>query len=266
MNTRRFIAPLKRTLIALLSLLPARLSALSILMYHAISDSDAFFAVPPREFERQMRSIRDSGFETVFASEIPERIRSRRLAQTVCITFDDGYESVYTHAFPVLTALSIKATVFLITSEIGGSYTNSEGRTFPLLSGAQIRDMQASGLVEFMPHGHTHRKLHHLGESERMEEIVRSTAVVEALTGTKPEVFAYPRGRTNPEIARLLERSGYTIALGVLPGLVQTDSDAYDLPRNAVDRGMSFREFTLKVSDRIRWYDALARMFKRTGI
>ncbi len=260
------IAPMKRALVALLSLLPARLSALSILMYHSVSDSDAFFSVSPTDFERQMRYIRNSGFDSIFASEIAERIRRGRLARTVCVTFDDGYEDVYTHAFPILKACGVKASVFLITSEIGGSYTNSEGRRFPLLNEEQIRDMQASGLVEFMPHGHTHKKLHHLTDSERTEEILHSTTAVEALTGTKPGVFAYPRGRTNPEIARLLERSGYTVALGVLPGLVQTNSDAYDLPRNAVDKHTDFREFTLKLSDRIRLYVALARMFKRTGV
>ena len=266
MNMHRIFAPVKRALIAFLSLLSARLSALSILMYHSVSDSGAFFSVSPESFRRQMRYIRDSGFDAVFASEIAERIRSGDLARTVCVTFDDGYEDVYTNAFPILKEFRVKASVFLITNQIGGSYTNSEGRTFPLLKEGEIREMQTSGLVEFMPHGHTHKKLHQLTGSEQEEEIAESTAVIEALTGSKPRVFAYPRGRTTPAIAKMLESSGYALGLGVLPGLVRADSDRYDVPRNAVDTHTGFREFKLKLSNAIEWYVALARMFKRKGI
>src|SRR3989338_3210220 len=125
---------LKGITVRILSLVPARLGALSVLMYHSVSDSGAFFSVTPKEFERQMRYVHDSGLTTVFSSEISQCMTNGKLANTVCVTFDDGYEDVYTHAFPVFKQFGIKATVFLITSEIGGSYTNSEGRTFPLLS------------------------------------------------------------------------------------------------------------------------------------
>src|SRR3989338_8285311 len=189
------IKSLKQALISALSLFPSRLSALSILMYHSVSDSGAFFAVAPKKFEQQMRYIRDSGFHSVFASEIPERMHAGKLANTGCVTFDDGYEDVYTNAFPVLKSLGIKATVFLITNEIGGSYTNSEGRTFPLLRRGQIEEMRASGLVEFMPHGHTHLKLHGLAPHEQEKEITLSRDAVRNLAGSVPRVFAYPRGR-----------------------------------------------------------------------
>src|SRR3989338_10242081 len=184
------IKSLKQALISALSLFPSRLSALSILMYHSVSDSGAFFAVAPKKFEQQMRYIRDSGFHSVFASEIPERMHAGKLANTVCVTFDDGYEDVYTNAFPVLKSLGIKATVFLITNEIGGSYTNSEGRTFQLLRREQIEEMHASGLVEFMPHGHTHRKLHGLAPHEQEKEITLSPAPGRELSGCPPP----PRG------------------------------------------------------------------------
>ena len=256
------IKSLKQALISALSLFPSRLSALSILMYHSVSDSGAFFAVAPKKFEQQMRYIRDSGFHSVFASEIPERMHAGKLANTVCVTFDDGYEDVYTNAFPVLKSLGIKATVFLITNEIGGSYTNSEGRKFPLLGRGQIAEMLGSGLIEFMPHGHTHRKLHQLNETEQEKEIVLSRDTIKNITGSEPRTFAYPRGRTTPAISALLRRFGFTLAFGVVPGLVRPDSDQYNLPRNATDNNVGFQEFKLKLSNRITWYAALARLFR----
>ncbi|MDO8482028.1 MAG: polysaccharide deacetylase family protein [bacterium] len=262
MQTSNIAKPFKQALVSILSLFPARFSALSILMYHSVSDSDAFFAVSPKKFGQQMKYIHDSGFGSVFASEIPARMESRKLARTVCITFDDGYEDVYTNAYPILKSLNIKATVFLITNEIGGSYTNSEGRTFPLLGREQIAEMRVSGLVEFMPHGHTHRKLHQLTESEQKKEIALSRNTIKDLTGSFPEVFAYPRGHTNPAIAEMLKRFGFTLALGVVPGLVRRDSERYNLPRNAVDKNVEFQEFKLKLSDRVEWYSAISRFFR----
>jgi len=256
------IKPFKRALISVLSLFPARLPALSILMYHSVSDSEAFFAVSPKRFEQQMHYIRDAGFDCVFASEIGERMHAGKLANTVCVTFDDGYEDVYTNAYPVLKSLGIKATVFLITNEIGGSYTNSEGRKFPLLGRGQIAEMLGSGLIEFMPHGHTHRKLHGLAPHEQEKEITLSRDAVRNLTGSIPRVFAYPRGRTTPAIAELLKRLGFGLAVGVIPGLVRPDSDRYNLPRNATDNNVGFQEFKLKLSNRITWYAALARLFR----
>lgn len=254
--------PLKQALIFILSLFPARLPALSILMYHSVSDSDAFFAVSPKTFDRQMRYIHDTGFDSVFASEIEKRIREGKLARTVCVTFDDGYEDVYTNAYPVLKSFRIKATVFLITGSTGGSYTNSEGRTFPLLRRAQIEEMRTSGLVEFMPHGHTHRKLHGLAPHEQEKEITLSRDAVRSLTGSDPRVFAYPRGRTTPAIAAHLQQLGFGLAMGVVPGLVRRTSDAYNLPRNAVDTHVNFREFKLKLSGAVEWYEAIARRMK----
>lgn len=256
------IKPFKRALISVLSLFPVRLPALSVLMYHSVSDSDAFFAVAPEKFEQQMRYIRDSGFDCVFASEIAECMQEGKLARTMCVTFDDGYEDVYTNAYPVLKSLGIKATVFLITGQIGGSYTNSEGRAFPLLRREQIEEMRASGFVEFMPHGHTHRKLHGLAPHEQEKEITLSRDAVRNLTGSIPRVFAYPRGRTTPAIAELLKRLGFGLALGVIPGLVRRTSDFYDLPRNAVDAQVDFREFKLKISGAVEWYEAIARRVK----
>lgn len=250
----------KQVVIFILSLTPSKLSTLSILMYHSVSDSAAFFSTTPEAFEQHMRYIRDKGLTSIFASDVLAERKNVRGA--VCITFDDGYEDVYTNAFPILLRYGMKATVFLITSEIGGTYTGSEGKTFRLLSEKQIREMQESGLVEFMPHGHTHKKLHVLSESEWKSEIAQSAAAIESLTGNKPRVFSYPRGRTVSAIENYLEREGYEIALGVIPGLVHANANKFNLPRNAIDRHTSFREFQLKLSDTLEIYLALTRIVR----
>lgn len=250
---------LKRMFIALFSTLPSRLTALSVLMYHLVSDSGAFFAVPKEVFEKQMRFISDSSIATFFASEAAQH----RGMRGACITFDDGYKDVYENAFPILKKYGIKASIFLITSKIGGSYTGSDGRTLELLSEKEIKEMMQSGLVEFLPHGHTHRKLHGLSASEQENEVVLSRDAVYTLTGNEPRVFAYPRGRTNAEIRMLLEKLGFKLAFGVSPGLLESGCDMFNAPRNAIDSKVSFAEFRIKLSDRVRAYAAFTRAVRR---
>ncbi|MGE5552776.1 MAG: polysaccharide deacetylase family protein [Betaproteobacteria bacterium] len=60
------------------------------------------------------------------------------------LTFDDGYESLYTRVFPLLLRYGTKATVYLIVSRMGQS---RRGQRY--LSADQIRRMDQSGLVEF---------------------------------------------------------------------------------------------------------------------
>ena len=253
---------LRRLLLALLGLFPARQNALSILMYHSVSDSEAFFAVSPSEFEGQVKYMNDTRKSTIFASDISGRMKTGSLSDLVCITFDDGYEDVYLNAYPIIKKYGIKATVFLITSEIGGFYTGSEGKTFRLLNKDQIREMQNSGLFEFMPHGHTHAKLTALSAEEQKREMLISRDAVAALTGKAASIFAYPRGRTNSSIASLARELGFSLALGVRPGLVWGNSDKYDLPRNAVDSMVDTQAFCIKLSDRVQWYAGIARFFK----
>ena len=115
---------IKSMFIRLLSAVPAGLDGTSVLMYHSVSDSEALFAVSVQEFEKQMRYIHDRNLATIYSSEI---VLAKSTKDTVCVTFDDGYSDVYTNALPILKKYGIKATVFLITDQLGGTYTNSEG-------------------------------------------------------------------------------------------------------------------------------------------
>ena len=55
------------------------------------------------------------------------------------ITIDDGYESTYRHAFPILKRHGFPATVFVYTDFLGGG----DALTWP-----QLQEMSASGLID----------------------------------------------------------------------------------------------------------------------
>lgn len=59
-------------------------------------------------------------FNVIPLSEAVERIKSGTLpSRAVCITFDDGYRSVYEHALPILSRLKLPASVFITSGFVG---------------------------------------------------------------------------------------------------------------------------------------------------
>lgn len=106
---------------------------LTVLAYHRIwdvADESRF----PFDVELISASIADFGWQMEYVRNNFDPITCRTAIQILdgeikspprplIVTFDDGYEDNYLHAFPVLTALGIPATVFLSTGYIGGERT-----------------------------------------------------------------------------------------------------------------------------------------------
>ena len=98
-----------------------RESRLQILTYHRVNDEgDSFFpATPTSVFTEQMQFLAEH--YRVFALETAVELlgKGELPDNAVCITFDDGYQDNYLHAFPILKRLGISATIFLATGVIG---------------------------------------------------------------------------------------------------------------------------------------------------
>ncbi len=93
--------------------------AARILYYHRINDDgDPFFpALSPRLFERQMRFV-SRHYKVVSLAELLDRLQGGAPEGVLAITFDDGYQDNYLHAFPILQRYGLPATVFLTTGSI----------------------------------------------------------------------------------------------------------------------------------------------------
>jgi biofilm PGA synthesis lipoprotein PgaB len=74
----------------------------------------------------------------------------------VLITFDDGYRSMYDHAWPILKAWKIPAVVAVVgVWEDDRTTVNFDGKIIPrakLMSWKELRELADSGLVEIGSH------------------------------------------------------------------------------------------------------------------
>jgi poly-beta-1,6-N-acetyl-D-glucosamine N-deacetylase len=145
---------------------------LLVLSYHDIrndvarkGDPDGY-AVSTQNFAAHLDWLSGHGYHPVSLADVMSASRGERAlpAKAVLLTFDDGLRSVYTHAFPLLRAYGYPALVAVVTDwvELPKDRQVDYGpRMFTrddFLTWAQLREMQASGLVEIASHSHD---LHH---------------------------------------------------------------------------------------------------------
>ncbi|MBA2564296.1 MAG: polysaccharide deacetylase family protein, partial [Gemmatimonadetes bacterium] len=147
-----------------------------------------FHAVEPAWLARRLEHLAVNGYRTLTADELEGVLRARRPAapRSVVLTFDDGHRSLYDIAFPLLREHGMRAVCFLVPGWIPGPETNAPGASgrraeaeppafpaYPLCSWAEIREMHASGHVDFQSHSLHHN---HVAVSSRVIDFVRAGA------------------------------------------------------------------------------------------
>jgi peptidoglycan/xylan/chitin deacetylase (PgdA/CDA1 family) len=208
---------------------------LLILMYHAIETPPLRHGwrglyVEPEKLRAQLDELRETGTRFVSLTEWNRR-RSRE--REIIVTFDDGFQSAFRHALPILGEFAVPAINYIVAGEVGGA--NSWDRTLgaqirPLMSRDEILDWQRAGL-EIGSHTLTHPRLTGIPLDQARREIFDSKKILEDLCGRPVPHFAYPYGDWNPTIRTLVAEAGYETATIAQPGLNSHESDRLTLHR-----------------------------------
>ena len=135
--------------------------------------------------EAQLKALLKAGYTPITFEDLD---RVDQIRKPVMLTFDDGYRNNYTNLFPLLKKYNVRATIFVIGNTVDASN---------YLSAAQMREMQASGLVSFQSHTMSHSFLDTLSASQLDSEMSRSRLTIARITGKEPFVLCYPSGRAN---------------------------------------------------------------------
>lgn len=196
-----------------------------ILTYHHIGapEGDPTVTLSGKAFARQM-SLLKTEKRSLRLEELVSSLKSksRPLPRKVAVTFDDGYQDFYTHAYPCLQECRIPATVFLVTAWIGK-------RGF--LSWEMVREMSQKG-VDFGSHTQNHPYLPEVTSRERLEEEIRgSKEILEDRLGKEVSLFSYPVGGFTEEVKEMVRKSGYMGAVTTNRGVPGKARDPYALSR-----------------------------------
>jgi peptidoglycan/xylan/chitin deacetylase (PgdA/CDA1 family) len=260
-----------------------------ILCYHNVVArreecvGDPGLHMPLACFERQMRWLTDH-YEVVSLSEFTDRLTSgESLRSVAAVTFDDGYTGVFEYGVPILEALRMPATVFLVAERVGRSAgfwwdqpeiikdatprrrdtwlkelrgddaaIKSENRcaaeaNLPAshrpAGWALIRARVSGGRIDLGAHSATHRSLPTLTDEELHYEIAVTRANLQRVTGLCPEFFSYPYGEWDPRVRTVVQCSGYRAAVTLDCGLNSSIADPWALRRINIPAGISAPAF-----------------------
>ena len=214
-----------------------------ILMYHHLSeDVTNSEMVSPEQFEAQIRALSEAGYTGVSFDELRAYVlRGEPLPEKpVVITFDDGYRSNYTLAYPILQKYGMKATIFAIGVSFGKDhYKDTDYTITPHFGADEAAEMTASGLISIQSHTYDMHQwppyetglavreniLQLPGESEESyvqaltEDFTRSRALLEGATGQPVDVLAYPAGQYSTLAQVTLQSLGVHVTLSTNPGV-----------------------------------------------
>jgi peptidoglycan/xylan/chitin deacetylase (PgdA/CDA1 family) len=207
---------------------------IAILAYHSLDQSSSVLSTSPGIFAEQMKVLYEAGVKVLSLSDVAYQIQTCPThANEVVITFDDGFRSVYDHAFPVLRTYNFPATVFLVTDYC--EKTNSwPGQTVrldrePLLRWREVQEMSQAG-VSFGSHTRTHPDLRKLSLRQAEEELVGSKKAIADATGQPADMLAYPYGGFDTAV-RNLATQHFRLSCSTALGFVQPGSDLFALER-----------------------------------
>jgi peptidoglycan/xylan/chitin deacetylase (PgdA/CDA1 family) len=234
--------------------------------------------VRPDRFRTQLAGLLRRGFTVRPLRELLAcNARGEPLPpRTIAITFDDGYQSFFHYAWPVLRDLDLPATAFLATAHVGAA------APFPFdpwgvahapcappvaycpLTLGQCCEMAAEGLIDFGAHTHTHRDFRGC-PAQFGEDLQTSVNFMRAALGVEDVMFAFPygsrrRGFADAALVAAAKQTGVICGLTTEGALIEAASDSFQWGRFNVFPWDTDLTLTAKLGG---WYVIPRRLLRR---
>ncbi|TXK81395.1 polysaccharide deacetylase family protein [Paenibacillus sp. N3.4] len=223
----------------------------TVLVYHHIDDHlQGGVTITTELFKTQLEALNRNGFRFITmdqfknfmtkGADIPDN--------AVLITFDDGYRSFYTNAYPILKKMHIPAVNFVITKDL----ENPQGSQLPSLSREDIVRMRKENPnIDFQSHSdqmHVQKdgkpmlnnKFMINGSMETDDQLKlrvisdtkKSMAKLIELNGAKSvDAYAYPFGSYDDQTIDFLHEAGIKYGFTTKTGIASLKSDPMQIPR-----------------------------------
>lgn len=231
-------------------------SNLVILTYHNMTESKANIKsgsdIVANDFKKHMEYLHKNNYKTIGIDEFLTYYKQKKFPKkSVMITFDDGYKSFYTMAYPVLQKYDFKAVVFPIVSLTPGLERKliwNEHLTFN-----HLRLMnQDSNLIDIGSHSYD---LHYYRDDKKTainrkkdedmdeyksrirKDLRVSRDILELQTDKNIIALAWPYGTTNETAKQIAGELGFKLLFSLKPGTVTPQTPLNDIPRYSIKSG-----------------------------
>lgn len=228
--------------------------AVVIWTYHHVEDVvDTNDNITSTLFREHMDYINRQNYHPISLAEYIDFLEGKAPVppNAILITFDDGYESYYTNAFPILKEFGYPSVQFVIVGQVRNTGDPTPAGYTPKLTWSQMREMESTGLAAFGSHTfdlHRYKGLDESGkktipeliapiyreEAKKLESILEyerrvwldltfSRIQLEEKLGHKVPYFAFPYGAYSEKAIKLAEETGFKYLFGFKPGVTMPD-------------------------------------------
>ena len=217
-------------------------NTLPVLMYHFFYDEaagetgrDANF-MEISSFDNQMKYLSENNFYFPTWDEVNDYLddKTELPYKSIVVTADDGDESFFRLAVPVINKYDVKATSFIVTSWTGKA-TVDELKSNKLFFESHSHDMHeagANGKGRFVNYTY----------DQAMNDVKTSAEI----TGAN-DAFCYPFGHYNDTAEQVLKDAGYKMAFTTKGGRIKPGQNKYERPRVRMSKGISMKSFSSMV-------------------
>lgn len=211
----------------------------SVIGYHDLSETAPQTAMRARtsKFRLQMEAIKQLGITVITMDDFTAWKKGTKLLpeKSILLTFDDGWKSVYTDAYPILKEFGFPFTIFLYKDYVDGG---GKALTTPM-----IQEMLANGAT-IGCHSASHpypivvksfkKKGPDIYDAFLRKEMGESKIFLESKFSVKVGSYAYPGGFYTEEMKKLGDELGYNFMFTVISGKVRKSLPDETLPRYIV--------------------------------
>ncbi|MDR1558519.1 MAG: polysaccharide deacetylase family protein [Clostridiales bacterium] len=256
------LAAISIAFFGLTGLMQANQPQIAVLLYHHLipeADNTAFsdngLVMSVELFARQMEYLYKNQYHTVTSSELRSFLYEKKALppKSVMITFDDGYMSNYTFAYPILKQYGFKAVLFAITGSVQTKDQEYHPDQLDMISWMQVA--AGSDIFEFA--SHTHALHTPVNGKTGLVSVTPDEAQADLILSQKRinnrKLFAYPLGQYNTRVVDMLRNNGVDMAFTINKGYVNQNSNPLLLNRVTVYASCDIKTFESVVTCKYKY-------------
>jgi peptidoglycan/xylan/chitin deacetylase (PgdA/CDA1 family) len=222
-------------------------ASVPILCYHRVSDGKpGNTTVTPEHFRSQMQTLEAHGFHVIPLAELVAWKSGKRpppAPHSVVVTFDDGHESFFSEAEPIIDELHIPVTQFLEVGCISrGTYC---------VNWDQVAKLERDPLVDLESHTWSHpsftREVRRRGPLAYRRfvdfELIESKLTLEKRLDRPVPMLAWPYGIYTPMLLERAVSDGYKVAFSIECRSVTEADSLMAIPRCMVLNSYTGEDF-----------------------
>ncbi|MGQ9836458.1 MAG: polysaccharide deacetylase family protein [Cyanobacteriota bacterium] len=208
----------------------ASLSYVPSIMYHDVvaSRKEVWFDTTLAELRQHFEAIKQAGMTPIHIDQLYRHLRDGDPLpeKAILLSFDDAYLGLYENAYPLLKEYNFPAVYFVQTGFVGVSTSKAH------FSWDQMREMDASGLIDFAAHTVNHPPdLRLLDDARLRREVFDCKTKLEEELGHRIDYFAYPEGNRDERVMQYLADAGYLMSFTMDPGFTGQSPNLLEVRR-----------------------------------